>query len=218
MTNDTSIISQSFSFKIEFANIKSISSSHNLNVKFKLGSEDNEGNEVINTEINKFNKKNDNPKKPEEKKQESVIKEEEKTINKTEKIENLKIIKEKLAVKDIKNNNEELFNNSKDNNALTKNLDNILNIKNSLNKYPPKINHHYDQKFRLENKNTFTHLNESLGIVNNEKTPHIFINHLLLKGVVNKNNTEKYITLSVTQRKKSKNVIINYYSPVLINN
>ena len=67
MTNDTSIISQSFSFKIEFANIKSISSSHNLNVKFKLGSEDNEGNEVINTEINKFNKKNDNPKKPEKK-------------------------------------------------------------------------------------------------------------------------------------------------------
>ena len=48
--------------------------------------------------------------------------------------------------------------------------------------------------------------------------PHIFINHLLLKGAVNKNNTENYITLSMAQRKKSKNVILKYFSPALKNN
>ena len=198
-------------------NLKTTSSSPNLSVYLKLG---NEYNEVIKIKMNKFNKKNDTPKLLTEKNQEiPLIKEKEETFSKTEKDRNIAVNKIELMIKNIKNTNKELFDNKKeDNNILTKNVDNKLKIKNYLNKYPPKINHHFDQKFRLENKNTFTHLNESLGIVNNEKTPHIFINHLLLKGVVNKNNTEKYITLSVTQRKKSKNVIINYYSPVLINN
>ena len=198
-------------------NLKTTSSSPNLSVYLKLG---NEYNEVIKIKMNKFNKKNDTPKLLTEKNQEiPLIKEKEETFSKTEKDRNIAVNKIELMIKNIKNTNKELFDNKKeDNNILTKNDDNKLKIKNYLNKYPPKINHHFDQKFRLENKNTFTHLNESLGFVNNEKTPHIFINHSLLKGVVNKNNTEKYITLSVTQRKKSKNVIINYYSPVLINN
>ena len=168
--------------------------------------------------MNKFNKKNDTPKLLTEKNQEiPLIKEKEETFSKTEKDRNIAVNKIELMIKNIKNTNKELFDNKKeDNNILTKNVDNKLKIKNYLNKYPPKINHHFDQKFRLENKNTFSHLNESLGSIKNEKIPNIFLNHLLLK-IINKNNEEKYISVSLSKRKKSKNTLLIYYSPILTN-
>ena len=196
-------------------NLKTTSSSPNLSVYLKLG---NEYNEVIKIKMNKFNKKNDTPKLLTEKNQEiPLIKEKEETFSKTEKDRNIAVNKIELMIKNIKNTNKELFDNKKeDNNILTKNVDNKLKIKNYLNKYPPKINHHFDQKFRLENKNTFSHLNESLGSVKNEKIPNIFLNHLLLK-IINKNNEENYISVSLSKRKKSKNTLLIYYSPILTN-
>ena len=196
-------------------NLKTTSSSPNLSVYLKLG---NEYNEVIKIKMNKFNKKNDTPKLLTEKNQEiPLIKEKEETFSKTEKDRNIAVNKIELMIKNIKNTNKELFDNKKeDNNILTKNDDNKLKIKNYLNKYPPKINHHFDQKFRLENKNTFSHLNESLGSIKNEKIPNIFLNHLLLK-IINKNNEENYISVSLSKRKKSKNTLLIYYSPILTN-
>ena len=196
-------------------NLKTTSSSPNLSVYLKLG---NEYNEVIKIKMNKFNKKNDTPKLLTEKNQEiPLIKEKEETFSKTEKDRNIAVNKIELMIKNIKNTNKELFDNKKeDNNILTKNVDNKLKIKNYLNKYPPKINHHFDQKFRLENKNTFSHLNESLGSIKNEKIPNIFLNHLLLK-IINKNNEENYISVSLNKRKKSKNTLLIYYSPILTN-
>ena len=196
-------------------NLKTTSSSPNLSVYLKLG---NEYNEVIKIKMNKFNKKNDNSKLLTEKNQEiPLIKEKEETFSKTEKDRNIAVNKIELMIKNIKNTNKELFDNKKeDNNILTKNVDNKLKIKNYLNKYPPKINHHFDQKFRLENKNTFSHLNESLGSIKNEKIPNIFLNHLLLK-IINKNNEENYISVSLSKRKKSKNTLLIYYSPILTN-
>ena len=196
-------------------NLKTTSSSPNLSVYLKLG---NEYNEVIKIKMNKFNKKNDTPKLLTEKNQEiPLIKEKEETFSKTEKDRNIAVNKIELMIKNIKNTNKELFDNKKeDNNILTKNVDNKLKIKNYLNKYPPKINHHFDQKFRLENKNTFSHLNESLGSIKNEKIPNIFLNHLLLK-IINKNNEENYISVSLSKRKKSKNTLLIYYSPILTN-
>ena len=145
------------------------------------------------------------------------IKEDTKILDKAKVNEKFTTNQKELISINLKDTNQELFKNTEDNKIQSKNLDNTLNIKNCLNKYPPKMNHHYNQTFKFENKNTFTQVNDTLGNINNEKTPSIFLNHLLFKGFPN-NNTENYVTLSFVQRKKSKNIILTYYSPVLIKN
>ena len=143
------------------------------------------------------------------------IKEDAKIVDKTKINEKFTTNQKELINKNLKDTNQELFNNTEDNKIQPKNLDNTINIKKCLNKYPPKMNHHYNQTFRFQNKNTFTQVNDTLGNINNEKTPNIFLNHLLFKRFPN-NSTENYVTLSLAQRKKSKNIILTYYSPVLI--
>ena len=57
-----------------------------------------------------------------------------------------------------------------------------------LNKQPPRVNQHFEQKFKFENKNVFSNMNNACGRINNEQTPSIFLNHLMIKSENNKNN------------------------------
>ena len=89
-------------------------------------------------------------------------------------------------------------------------LEGCLIETNNFNKQPPRINQHFEQRFKFENKNVFSNINNAYGCINNEKTPNIFLNHLLFQS---KNKEDCCLTISLTRRLKSKNLLFIYYKP-----
>ena len=79
-----------------------------------------------------------------------------------------------------------------------------------LKKYAPKINYFYDYKYDLSYKNN-NYINS-----HNKKFPNVLLNHLLLKNIINVNNNNKanYLSISIIQRIKAKNITMLYYRPL----
>ena len=121
------------------------------------------------------------------------------------------ILKNKDNIKNIKINiNKDNYKNNIKNPEYKILLEGCLIETNNFNKQPPRINQHFAQKFKFKIKNVFSNINNSYGSINNEKTPNIFLNHLLIQSENEKTNS---LSICFTQRLKSKNVLFIYYKP-----
>ena len=75
---------------------------------------------------------------------------------------------------------------------------------------PPKISKLFMEKYDYENKNIFSHSNDTSGnIKESKKTPHFFYDHLLIKNV----NNERFITTSLNKRGHKKLLTLIFFSP-----
>ena len=74
------------------------------------------------------------------------------------------------------------------------------------------MNYFYVYKYDLSYKNN----NSNINSVRNHKIPNVFLSHLLFKNEtnVNNNNKENYLSFSIIQRIKSKNITTLYYRPL----
>ena len=78
---------------------------------------------------------------------------------------------------------------------------------------PPKISKLFMEKYDYENKNIFSHSNDTGGYIKkSKKTPHIFYNHLLINNVSN----ERFITTSLNKRSRGKLLTLIFFSPRII--
>ena len=81
-----------------------------------------------------------------------------------------------------------------------------------MRKTPPKKPQIFDDIYILKSNNTLSKGNESLGIVNKWKIPHVFYDHLFYNGKKTINKC-KYNKTSITHRNKKKLITIIYCSP-----
>ena len=103
-------------------------------------------------------------------------------------------------------------------NEKEKNIINIQNGRNystkSLRPYPPILPQIYDYEYKLNNKQSFSKDNETLGLLNKDNIPNVFFNHLM----INKRNSLfliKHKCNRILMKKRIKNKLLNiiYYSP-----
>ena len=82
--------------------------------------------------------------------------------------------------------------------------------RNDFGEKPPKVSTLFIHDYDYENKNIFSHLNETVGnIIESKKIPNIFYNHLL----INKEKNERYITTSLNKNNHGKLLTFLYYAP-----
>ena len=82
--------------------------------------------------------------------------------------------------------------------------------RNDFNDRPPKVSTLFIHDYDYENKNIFSHSNDTSGnIKESKKIPNIFFNHLL----INKENNERYITTSLNKSNKGKLLTFIFYAP-----
>ena len=82
--------------------------------------------------------------------------------------------------------------------------------RNDFGEKPPKVSTLFIHDYDYENKNIFSHSNETAGdILESKKIPNIFYNHLL----INKDKNERYITTSLNKNNHGKLLTFLYYAP-----
>ena len=82
--------------------------------------------------------------------------------------------------------------------------------RNDFNDKPPKVSRLFMDIYNYENRNIFSHLNNTCGnIKETKKVPNIFNNHLL----INNGDNERYITASLNKRNQGKLSTFIYYAP-----
>ena len=110
------------------------------------------------------------------------------------------------------NNEISLFKHNVNNDTIENNKNSKISekyIKNKLRRKPPKASHYYEQKFKFTNQSIFSSINGTLGTIANKRINNNFFNHLM---IIEKNKKRRVISVSVTQRIKSKVIILIYYS------
>ena len=117
--------------------------------------------------------------------------------------------KEKIKAK--KNNKESKKN---DNNKINKNKNNIIQFKNELKSFPPKIPFLLNNTYKLykNGKNNFC-INNSYDIINRSEVPNVFYNHMMAKDYLISNKNLNFYSLSTTKRVKGKLLTIVYFAP-----
>ena len=143
-------------------------------------------------------------KTPNEKNKNSII--ENQTIKISPNVENNnEIINKKKIIKDENITNKNIIKN-KNQNLNKNNYSQIIDMK-LFKEKPPKISRFYFKDYGYENKNVFSHLNDSIGSVNEtKKIENIFYNHLLI------NNEKNNIRTSTNIRNDEKLLTVIYYS------
>ena len=79
--------------------------------------------------------------------------------------------------------------------------------------FPPKLPKLYNSEYKLNNKKSFSKANETLGLLNKDKIPNVFYNHLMINkknGLFNKHRCNRIL---IKKRIKKKLINIIYYSP-----
>lgn len=86
---------------------------------------------------------------------------------------------------------------------------NMNYIKNKLRRKPQKMSHYYEKKFEFKNNDIFSRINDTLGNITNKRIPNNFLSHLI---IIENNKKRNVLSVSVTQRIKSKVILLIYYS------
>ena len=163
-----------------------------------------------------FTKKNENTENGENKGNKDENKENKIKINENKIKEN-----SKKNVNNIKNDDVNKNNSSKTyvNKNIQKNINKKPEKKNNyaqtycrsdFNDKPPKVSTLFMDIYDYENKNIFSHSNDTCGIIKeSKKIPNIFYDHLL----VNNENDKRYITTSFNKNKRGKVSTFVYFAP-----
>ena len=129
--------------------------------------------------------------------------------NKKEKIE--KNIEENKEENNVKNNSEKILNKPNKKNKKDDGYTQTFS-KNDFKDRPPKVSNLFLHEFDYENKNVFSHLNDSFGSINeSKKVPNIFYNHLFINK--KNNNNGRYVLTSINKRHYEKELTYLYYAP-----